>query len=776
VSSFSFTRLAVAVAFGLAGGLVLVAQRRVVPLPLDVALGVRYLSSRFPIELAPEGRTVAYTMCDARRAEPARRDSFIYFLASGAPRYAAGCDIGIARIESGTMSNVTAGRGNSWAPAWSPDGKHLAFYSDRDGLARLWIWNSVTHGFRRLSAIVRPGELQAPRWMPDGARILTKILPGALSVEQANDQLVSGVREKDADGRARNSTVTVFSSASPESAEVDAQRRRALSDLALVDLKTGQIDRIARRVYASGYWISPDGANVAYTTISGYEDNRSSSVAEQELDDVIVVSTRDLKPRVVASRVRFSFGALNVSWSPDGQHLAYFTGGRLARGDCFVVSLPADGQRLITRGSHPNFTNGSRPPTWSRDGRSLYFIGGNAIWKASLEDEATSEVARIPERTLLEILPSRQGGQFASLDPERSMTVATRADATKASGFFAVDLLSGESKVLREDSRDYDGRHLMFSTSVSTDGRVVVYRSEDVQHSPELWVAADMDFGRARQVTHLNPELAAYDLGASKVIEWQTDDGRTLRGALLLPPEGAAARPYPLIVNPYPGTRSDNVHRFGLLEPGVESMQILATRGYAVWMPDVSTADGLRMKDLAATILPGIDRLVALGLADPERLGVLGHSHGGYAALALIIESDRFKAAVSRSPRIPDWPGVYGMMLKDGTNPFVSWAEVAPGRIGASLWDQRNLYLENSPLFYLDRIRTPLLLTYGGLDFGPFQADQVFVGLRRLGREVVYAKYEGEFHWEGEWGYANQVDYWHRTIAWFDGHVKSAGR
>jgi dipeptidyl aminopeptidase/acylaminoacyl peptidase len=86
-----------------------------------------------------------------------------------------------------------------------------------------------------------------------------------------------------------------------------------------------------------------------------------------------------------------------------------------------------------------------------------------------------------------------------------------------------------------------------------------------------------------------------------------------------------------------------------------------------------------------------------------------------------------------------------------------------------------NKYIENSPLFYLDRVQTPLLLVHGAEDsvVPSFLADEIFVGLRRAGKEVEYAKYEGEGHWEGAWGHINQVDYLNRIIDWFDKHLKA---
>jgi dipeptidyl aminopeptidase/acylaminoacyl peptidase len=181
------------------------------------------------------------------------------------------------------------------------------------------------------------------------------------------------------------------------------------------------------------------------------------------------------------------------------------------------------------------------------------------------------------------------------------------------------------------------------------------------------------------------------------------------------------------------------------------------------------------MSDIAAAVLPGIDKVIELGIADPDRVGVTGHSYGGYSTLSLIVQSTRFKAAVS-SAGPADLVAGFGEMAPDGGAFGVGWSETGQGLMGGTPWQYHDRYVENSPITYLDRVQTPLLIVQGGIDrtVPPWQADAVFVGLRRLGKEVVYAKYEGEDHWEGTWGHANAVDYWKRVIAWFDGHLKPA--
>jgi dipeptidyl aminopeptidase/acylaminoacyl peptidase len=170
--------------------------------------------------------------------------------------------------------------------------------------------------------------------------------------------------------------------------------------------------------------------------------------------------------------------------------------------------------------------------------------------------------------------------------------------------------------------------------------------------------------------------------------------------------------------------------------------------------------------------LPGINKVVEMGIADPKRLGLMGHSYGGYSVLSLLVQTPRFAAAVA-SAGIGDLMSAYGQMNAQGAAFQTSITERGQGLMGATPWEARDRYVENSPVFYLNRIITPLLIAHGSDDtnVAPFLSDEVFVGMRRLGKESVYLKYSGEGHSILSWSYANRLDFCNRLIAWFELHL-----
>jgi dipeptidyl aminopeptidase/acylaminoacyl peptidase len=152
-------------------------------------------------------------------------------------------------------------------------------------------------------------------------------------------------------------------------------------------------------------------------------------------------------------------------------------------------------------------------------------------------------------------------------------------------------------------------------------------------------------------------------------------------------------------------------------------------------------------------------------------------SYGGYCVNALVTQTSRFRAAIS-SAGVCDLVSAYGVLTENGDNPGIGRAELGQRRMGGPPWEYPERYVENSPIFHLGRVETPLLLLHGALDIScpVSQAGEMFSGLRRLGKEVVLVQYLDEGHWPGQWRYANAVDYWQRVLDWLDSHLGVASR
>jgi dipeptidyl aminopeptidase/acylaminoacyl peptidase len=754
------------------------------PLKVDDALGVLAIPAQSPISLSPDGDWVAYTVQDARKRESTGDLRYSLYKKTGAFVEAVGCDIWIANTKTGESENLTRGSGTSWSPVWSPDGNHLAFYSDRSGVAQLWLWSKATRTVRQASdVIVRPFfNSEVVRWSPDSRRLLFKALPENMTLEQAAD-VAYGPATPTSSTQTPASAVTakVYSyipgetGTQPASPAAPNVMNHYLSDLAVLDVASGRLTRIAKRKKPLGYWFSPDGRIVAYTHLKEVQEN-----TQQIIYELSVVTLADAQSRVLVPNLTQEDGG-SVSWSPDGKRLAYLTSGPKTKGECFLIALEGGEPRKVTGEELPSlgdpYGGESHAPQWDTGGKNLYVFspphykqtGSGKIWKIAVAEGSASEAASLADHVILNIVGPVAGGRVASSDRGDSIVVLAEQTATKQIGFFRIDLKTKTAQKIFE--RDMAIREPVLRTDVA--GGKIAYVSEDIGHPEDIWLL-EGDYRAPRKISQINPVLEGVSMGSSRVVTWRGLDGQELRGALLLPANYRDGERFPLIVNVYGGSnRSEEVNRFGFGSVGAENLQILATRGYAVLLPDSPLASGTPMHQLAKTVLPGVNRVVELGIADPSRLGIMGHSYGGYSTLSLIVQTKIFKAAVD-SAGPANLFAEYTSMNKTGESFGIGWVEGGQGGMSGHPWQQRDAYIENSPFFYLDRVDTPLLIIHGDLDQAVpvSQGEAVFVSLRRLGKKVVFVKYEGEGHWEGEWSSPNVEDYWNRVISWFNEHLK----
>jgi len=735
------------------------------------ALSLQLLPSfASPIKISPDGLFVAYTLKSQATQAAVTEERYLHFSKKGTPRLANGAAVWITDVKTGKSEKILE-KANSWGASWSQDGRYLAFYSDKGSEAGIWIWERAINKSQRLPGVIaRPFFFyEVPEWTPDSKRVLSKILPEGLSIEDAADLLVASQKKAITANETLRSTVRVYRFSPNDGdeekrkasiqAEIDLDRY--LCDLALINIDNGNVQRIARRFKPTGYFISPDGSHIAFANVKGLETLNSF----QTLHDIIIVSVTEGSSRVISQNVKMTFGT-SISWSPDSKSLAYLTSGPIARGDCYVVEVGKGEPRNLTEAAHPNFGGDFRRPLWDYAGNKIYCLGDNNIWAVAVPYGGAEQITRDMDREVVEIVAPNGKGTLWSPGKGENVYLATRNRKTKQVGFYRVNLKTGAHSALFEENKAY-GSPLVFGIDVSENKKSVIYVAQDAQHPPDIWLAG-VDFESPRRITCSNAQLEKYVMGESRLVEWESEDGQKLQGALLLPTDYLKGRRYPMIVDVYGGRRgSDYVYRFGLAETGVSNEQLLATRGYVVFVPDMPLEPGTPLTDIAKTVLPGVDKVIEMGIADSERLGVTGRSYGGYCALALIVQTSRFKAAVSRSG-FANLFTAYGVMVS-GIGGLTAWAEEGQGNMLGPPWMLRERYLKNSPLFYFDKITTPVLLVHGEADqiFPSFLSDEAFVVLQRLGKKVEYAKYKGGEHTELTFGYADSVDYFNRMIAWF---------
>lgn len=745
------------------------------PLPVELALRSREFAELVPLSVSPDGHWLAYTVADRRNASAMNVKSGDQTVAS---RLWSGTDIWILNVLTGEEKSITEGRGSNWLPVWSPDGRWVAFLSDSDkgGQPQLWTWNASSGEIKRVS----PANLQTNQieWLPDSKRVVVTAVPTNHTSDENPGDMRSRENRSSPDLTSINgSSVSLYRGRGAEG-ETDLvsdpwDLNEHLRDLITVNIATGEETVLVAYRKVSWYRVSPDGLRIAYTIPQRFERPDS----QQILFDLAIVAVGNAQERIIARNIRLDLGGDAFSWSPTSLQLSLHAGGMDERNfDCFVLNLANGSMRDITMfppSAAPRLQ--SSTPLWDTD-RWIYFLREGRLWKADQFAGKPMEAGHVPGRKITQLISSTANSLW-KVDQGNSTIVVTHDDSMKGDGFYKVDLRNGSSTSLLEKGQCYTCVNSPHMFPVTADGSRVLYFAEDAQHAPEIWIS-DATFDEPLRVTKLSREFDKYKMGTTKLLSWRSDDGEPLQGALLLPANYQEDARYPLVVWVYGGgVLSDDLDHFGLASPGPFNLQLLGTRGYAVLLPDAPLHLGTPMLDIGKTVLPGVDKAIESGIADPNRLAVIGHSFGGYSVLSLIVQSTRFRAAIEIDG-LGNLLDLYGEMDQEGNSYGIPLLERGQGLMGGTPWQFRDRYIENSPVFYFDRVQTPLLIVHGSMDsvVSPFLADEIFVELRRLGKEVEYAKYANEGHSPLYWRYPDQADFCNRMISWLDEHLKKSQR
>jgi dipeptidyl aminopeptidase/acylaminoacyl peptidase len=302
-------------------------------------------------------------------------------------------------------------------------------------------------------------------------------------------------------------------------------------------------------------------------------------------------------------------------------------------------------------------------------------------------------------------------------------------------------------------------------TRLSRDGSTFVFTMSTGDRPAELYVA-DAGFTSVKKVSDLNPWIPAKALPKSELVAYRDTDGKQLYGVLRYPVGYEKGRTYPTIFEIYE-TFFDNGFN--------ARAAFLANHGYAVFHPSVNLVVGRPGEAWVKGVTSAANKLIEMGIADPDRLGVHGTSYGGYATALLITQTDRFKAAINISGKV-NMVSFYTDSPRLGVRNTHA-PEKSQDRIGGTLWEYPERYLEHSAVLRADRIKTPLLNITGDQDpnVPASQSREMYYAMRRLGKEVEWVRYVNGGHRPPN-SNAETLDFEQRILGWYDKHLKKESK
>lgn len=672
--------------------------------------------------LSPDGRLVAYA--EMRWAPPAeRRNTDLWLVSAG----------------GGTAQRLTFDPAADTSPRWSPDGRWLYFSSAP----------------KREGAKEPPENGQTQVWriaIPDGssaadAAAASSAVDAAgepITPPQAVTRIAGGIDhfELSADGRTLYYTREVDAK-DPDFAGLRAKfggvtygyGERKASELWTLDLQTWRSEKLlAPDRVIRDFAVAPDGARIALITTPDQRLLTNEGWSRLDLLDVATMEVTSPPDTLWRKQAPSPYGWLEgLAWSADSQALAFGIGFDGYPGEVFIADWAAEAVRAAVAAGTAESERGPALRKLSRPDEA--FVAGGLRWLGAGRDLCFVGDRRARQRVYC-VADVRGGGQ-------------------------------GAARVLSDEALSVDAFH------ASADGSRVAYVASSRTHPPEVFVRRP-DAPQGRRVTNANPQIETWKLPQISTVTWRAPDGAEVEGILELPFDYKPGTRLPLVVELHGGPTGSTPDCF---QYWIYGRTLFPALGYALLSPNYRGSTGYGDKFLTdligrendievKDILAGVDMLAERGISEPQQMGVIGWSNGGYLTNCLITTTDGFKAA-SSGAGVVDQFMQWGLQDTPGHN--INYMRGLP-------WAAAAAYHKASPSQFLGKIRTPTLIHVGENDERVPAAHSrlLYRALRDyLSVPTELIVYPGEGHGLSTMTHRRAKMEW--DVAWFERYVRGRG-
>lgn len=529
--------------------------------------------------------------------------------------------------------------------------------------------------------------------------------------------------------------------------------------------KKRTLTQLADDTYPDIQLTDEGNASIALLSTTEPYDLERQWTGERARDYAVVNTTTGALKKVltkVAGRVRLS---------PKG---TYVFGYDNAESTWFTYHIEKKQYRALTKGNvfydelhdSPSYPSPYGVAGWTKDDKALLLYDRYDLWEFNPESGASERLTKGREtKTVVRYVQLDEEKKYIPTLEKALLTTFNEID--KSSGYASYDFKSNNLQPLVSGPYRY-GRPVKASLSEQ-----LLFTRESFSEFPDLHMS-DLNFTSQNKISEANPQQQDFNWGTIELVKWTSLDGEELTGMLIKPEDFDPAKQYPMLVNFYERS-ADGLHRHRTPAPGRSTINysFYASRGYLIFNPDVQYRIGYPGESAYNCVIPGVTSLIEKGFVDKENIGVQGHSWGGYQIAYLVTKTDIFKAAEAGAP-VPNMISAYGgIRWWTGLSRQFQY-EHTQSRIGGTPWEYPTRYLENSPIFNMDKINTPLLIMHNDADGHVpwYQGIEFFVSLRRLGKPSWFLNYNGEPHWPLK--LQNRKDFTIRMAQFFDYYLKGA--
>lgn len=340
-------------------------------------------------------------------------------------------------------------------------------------------------------------------------------------------------------------------------------------------------------------------------------------------------------------------------------------------------------------------------------------------------------------------------------------------EATKGYGFYNARLSAPAApKTLLA------GNYMLRSINKAKNTDDVIYTMETFQQYPDIHYST-LAFKKSVQLTHGDKQQEGFIWGTAELVSWISLDGHPLEGVVYKPANFDPNKKYPMMVNFYE-RNSETLYNYRMPEPHRSTIDyhLYNSNEYVIFNPDIRYVDGYPGESCYNCLMPGITMMIAKGYIDEKGIGAQGHSWGGYQVAYLATRTNLFSAIESGAPVVNMFSAYGGIRWGSGMARSFQY-EHTQSRLGATPWSSPLRYLENSPLFTMDKVQTPILIMHNDADGHVpwYQGIEYFVAMKRLGKPCWLLNYTGEPHWPMHM--ANRIDFQRRMFQFFNHYLKN---
>ena len=316
------------------------------------------------------------------------------------------------------------------------------------------------------------------------------------------------------------------------------------------------------------------------------------------------------------------------------------------------------------------------------------------------------------------------------------------------------------------------GNYMLRSINKAKNTDDVIYTMETFQQYPDIHYST-LAFKKSVQLTHGDKQQEGFIWGTAELVSWISLDGRPLEGVVYKPANFDPNKKYPMMVNFYE-RNSETLYNYRMPEPHRSTIDyhLYNSNEYVIFNPDIRYVDGYPGESCYNCLMPGITMMIAKGYINEKGIGAQGHSWGGYQVAYLATRTNLFSAIESGAPVVNMFSAYGGIRWGSGMARSFQY-EHTQSRLGATPWSSPLRYLENSPLFTMDKVQTPILIMHNDADGHVpwYQGIEYFVAMKRLGKPCWLLNYTGEPHWPMHM--ANRIDFQRRMFQFFNHYLKN---